>query len=150
MSRVEMVNDFATVGVVHVTGRSVFAEIVAFTAGALMVCIPTPPTTTPWTLSVPFTTSRRKSPVGNDETEFTYGPVPATAWTSVIEPPVSDGFDTVTVAPPTVAPAPSRTVTENVVSGAPFTVEAVMSPRPNRVLLPVPALFWGMGALVSP
>ena len=68
-SRVWMLTCFATAGVVQVTSSGWPAVTVPFRAGALMVCMPTPPTTTPCTLSVPFTTLSRKSPDGYDATE---------------------------------------------------------------------------------
>src|SRR5882672_5292536 len=148
MSRVDTMTCLATTGVVQLTARSVFAVTVAFKTGALMVGMPGPPTTTACTLSVPFTTSSRKSPVGKDATELTYGPFGGTACTSVIDPFVSEAFCTVTVAPPTVFPAPSLTVTLKVVSGAPAVVEALMSPCTLSVLLPAPALLRLVAALL--
>src|SRR5216683_1713907 len=100
MSRVDTVTCLATAGVVQLTGRSVFAVTVEFKTGALMVAMPGPPTTTPCTLSVPFTTSSRKSPVGKDATELAYAPVGGVACTRAIEPFGSEAFSTVTVAPP--------------------------------------------------
>src|SRR5713226_4897380 len=148
MSRVDTVTCLATAGVVQLTGRSLFAVTVEFKTGALMVAMPGPPTTTPCTLSVPFTTSSRKSPVGKDATELAYAPVGGVACTRAIEPFGSEAFSTVTVAPPTVFPAPSRTVTLNVVSGAPAVVEALMSPCTSSVLLPAPGLLRLVAALL--
>src|SRR5712692_7046715 len=148
MSRVDTVTCLATTGVVQLTGRSVFAVTVEFKTGALMVGMPGPPTTTPCTLSVPFTTSSRKSPVGKEATEAAYAPVGGVACTRAIEPFGSEAFSSVTVAPPTVFPAPSRTVTLKVVSGAPFVVEALMSPCTRSVLLPAPGLLRLVAALL--
>src|SRR5712664_1902287 len=148
MSRVDTVTCLATTGVVQLTARSVFAATVEFKTGALMVGMPGPPTTTPCTVSVPFTTLSWKSPVGKDATELTYAPFGGMACTSVIEPFGSDAFSTVTVAPPMVFPAPSRTVTLKVVSGAPPVVEALMSPCTWSVLLPAPALLRLVAALL--
>src|SRR5713101_5067535 len=148
MSRVDTVTCLATAGVVQLTGRSLFAVTVEFKTGALMVAMPGPPTTTPCTLSVPFTTSSRKSPVGKEATEAAYAPVGGVACTRAIEPFGSEAFSSVTVAPPTVFPAPSRTVTLKVVSGAPFVVEALMSPCTRSVLLPAPGLLRLVAALL--
>src|SRR5258708_15625662 len=139
---VEIVACLAVEGVVQLTASGWFAGTTAFRVGALIVCMPTPPTTTPCTLSVFRVTESPKSPLGNWAIEFRYLPEPAWASTSDTLPFGKPLLEIVTVAAGTLLPRPSLRVTVKFVTGAPLFIEASMAPVTSRVDVPVPALLW--------
>src|SRR3954466_9755221 len=101
-----MVADFPADGVVQLTSSGWFAVTVEFRVGALIAWLPGYPTTTPCTLSVPFTTERVRSPDGSVVFDAVYWPEPVAVSVSATSPP-RPAFVNVTVAPLTFAARPS-------------------------------------------
>ncbi len=76
--------------------------------------------------------------------------LPAAACVRFTTPSGTEELSTVTVAPFTVAPVPSVTVTDRVVCGVVVVgrLAAVMLPTTFSVLVPVPGLLWLTAALL--